>query len=92
LENQQQRILIVTASLRFGGVERMVQNIANYYQTRGWKVLIATLLDPEGKVSVSLNPGIETTFFKNEGQGLSGFKNGPLRQMDFLYQTNHARF
>jgi GalNAc-alpha-(1->4)-GalNAc-alpha-(1->3)-diNAcBac-PP-undecaprenol alpha-1,4-N-acetyl-D-galactosaminyltransferase len=83
------KILIVTASLRFGGVERMVQNIANYYQEKKWSVLIVALLDPEEKVLISLKPEVRTAFFRYGKGKISNFQKWLIapRWISFLRKT-----
>lgn len=61
----QKKLTIITVSLESGGLERIVSNIANIYVSKGWKVDVLTLLNPEGKVFVKLDNRVNHIFFKD---------------------------
>lgn len=72
------KLLIVSPSLKMGGIERALTNLANYFVDRGLEVVFVSCLS--GKAFYKLDPRIklvEPTFKR---------KGGPINKITFYFQ------
>lgn len=72
------KLLIVSPSLKMGGIERALTNLANYFVDQGVKVVFVSCLS--GKAFYKLDPRIKLVepTFKRQG--------GPINKITFYYQ------
>lgn len=65
------RITFVISSLRGGGAERVLTNMANYWADKGWEITVLTLFHGDAPISYDLHPLVahrdllKTTLHKN---------------------------
>jgi GalNAc-alpha-(1->4)-GalNAc-alpha-(1->3)-diNAcBac-PP-undecaprenol alpha-1,4-N-acetyl-D-galactosaminyltransferase len=49
---------MITGSLEAGGAERVLADMANYWNSHGWRITVATWAGPSSKDFYTLNPGV----------------------------------
>ena len=65
------RITFVISSLRGGGAERVLTNMANYWADKGWKITVLTLFHGDAPITYDLHPLVahrdllKSTLYKN---------------------------
>lgn len=73
-QTENNRILIVTTSLSFGGLSRMARNIANHYVEKGWEVGFALLMGGNEEVRDEIDDKIR--LFTYEGFDFEDVRKG----------------
>lgn len=53
------KIMLVSGTLQAGGAERVMSDMANYWENKGWRVTLATWTGPEILDFYKLNSGVE---------------------------------
>jgi GalNAc-alpha-(1->4)-GalNAc-alpha-(1->3)-diNAcBac-PP-undecaprenol alpha-1,4-N-acetyl-D-galactosaminyltransferase len=51
--------MIVTGSLEAGGAERVLADMANYWNSKGWRITLATWAGPSSEDFYELDPGVQ---------------------------------
>lgn len=64
---------MVTGSLEAGGAERVLAEMANYWNSKGWRITIATWAGPSNADFYDLDPGVQRVWLDVEASNTSLF-------------------
>lgn len=78
-KNKNKAVTIFIGSLRVGGAERVVCNLANYLEKKGWDISILTMSDVKASYYVSSNVKVQPLIFQYERKNF--FYNSIVRYL-----------
>jgi len=64
-------IVMVTGSLDAGGAERVLAEMANYWNSKGWRITLATWTGPSNVDFYDLDPGVQRVWLDVEASSTS---------------------